>query len=298
MKKINREVFYLLPLTVLTLVWLSQTALAKDRQKAKVEVESPKQKTWKITQNEAYKEIYENRNILRGIEKIEQAIAEAKHSNVADKDILVLYRLYLAFCGRVKNFDSAINAYQGIIEYSEKTGNIEMRDSYLIELAYFEADLHHYEKAIEYAQKATVSATKTRGEHFPGLIRSYELIGSAQLKLKNLTAAKENFKKSLELSNSTFAQHYQGSVGLDYYGLGLIAETEGDKKTALEYFEKAKEKSDEIIHRSSVITKANGVKESLKNDDYLTRVTDELNGVEREFIYKDLEKDIERVKKP
>lgn len=298
MKKINRKVFYLLPLTVLTPVWLSQTAIAKDSQKAKVEVESPKQKSWKITQNEAYREIYENRNILRGIEKIEQAISEAKQSNAADKDILVLYRLYLAFCGRVKNFDSAINAYQGIIEYSEKTGNIEMRDSYLIELAYFEADLHHYEKAIEYAQKATVSATKTRGEHFPGLIRSYELIGSAQLKLKNLTAAKENFKKSLELSNSTFAQHYQGSVGLDYYGLGLIAETEGDKKTALEYFEKAKEKSDEIIHRSSVITKANGVKESLKNDDYLTRVADELNGVEREFIYKDLEKDIERVKKP
>ncbi|MCW5822577.1 MAG: tetratricopeptide repeat protein [Cyanobacteria bacterium TGS_CYA1] len=298
MKIHTKKALYFL---LFVLLWNSpqiQAAEAENKSEQKTEVDNSKLKDWEKSRNEAFLEIYKNGNILRGIEKLEQSISEAKKSNAASQDILKLYRLYLSYCGRVKNFDLALNAYQGIIEYAEKTGNIEMRDGYLITLAYLEFDLHHYEKTVEYAQKALQSAAKTRGEHFPGLIRGYELVGSAQLKLKNLALAKENFKKSLEISNSTFALHYQGSVGLDYWGLGLIAEEEGDKKLALEYFQKAKEKSDEIIHRSSVITKANGINESLKNDQYLTRVSDELSGVERDFIYKDIDKDIERVKSP
>mgnify|MGYP000600274167 CR=1 FL=1 len=111
----------------------------------------------------------------------------------------------------------------------------------------------------------------------------------------NLTAAKENLTKSLALSNSTFANNFQGSVGLDFYGLGLIAEKEGDKTKALEWFQKAKAKSEEIIHRSAVLTKANGVKVSLNSEGYLNRVAEEINPVEREFIYKNLELDIARI---
>jgi len=287
MFKLKPKLVYL-PLSLLLLTGQSiQLANAKEQ--------AP---PWQTFRDEAYKEIHTNGNLLRGVEKLEQSIAEAKKANADPKDILTLYRLYLSYCGRMKNFDLALNAYQGVIEYAEKTDKIEMRDGYLITLAYFEFDLHHYDKSIEYAQKAVLSTTKIKGEHFPGLIRGYELIGSAHLKMKNFSAAKDNFKKSIDLSNSTFALHYQGSVGLDYWGLGLIAEEEGDKKLALEYFQKAKDKADEIIHRSSVNTKANGIKESLNNDEYLTRVADDLSGVERDFIYKDIDKDIARVSEP
>lgn len=251
---------------------------------------------WEITRNESYKEIYSNGNLLQGIDKLEQSIEEAKKANADTKDILTLYRLYLVFSARSKNFDTAIKAYEGVIEYADKTGKIELRDDTMITLAFFESDMHHYDKSVIHAQKAIDNVTKTRGEHFPGLIRAYELLGSTQLKMSNLAAAKENLKKSLELSNSTFANNYQGSVGLDYYGLGLIAEKEGDAKQALEWFQKAKAKSDEIIHRSAVLTKANGVKVSLNSEGYLNRVAGEINPVEREFIFKDLDLDIERVK--
>ncbi|MBP7861954.1 tetratricopeptide repeat protein [bacterium] len=250
---------------------------------------------WQKTRNESHKEIYDNGNLLRGIEKLEQSISEAKTANADPKEILTLYRLYLIYTGRAKNFDDAIKAYEGVIEYAEKAGKIELRDDTLITLAFFESDMHHYDKSIIYAQKAIDNVTKNRGEHFPGLIRAYELLGSTQLKMGNLTAAKENLTKSLALSNSTFANNFQGSVGLDFYGLGLIAEKEGDKTKALEWFQKAKAKSEEIIHRSAVLTKANGVKVSLNSEGYLNRVDEEINPVEREFIYKNLELDIARI---
>ncbi len=250
---------------------------------------------WQTTRNESHKEIYNNGNLLRGIEKLEQSISEAKTANADPKEILTLYRLYLIYAGRAKNFDNAIKAYEGVIEYAEKAGKIELRDDTLITLAFFESDMHHYDKSIIYAQKAIDNVTKNRGEHFPGLIRAYELLGSTQLKMGKLAAAKENLNKSLALSNSTFANNFQGSVGLDFYGLGLIAEKEGDKTKALEWFQKAKSKSDEIIHRSAVLTKANGVKVSLNSEGYLNRVAEEINPVEREFIYKNLDLDIARV---
>ena len=102
----------------------------------------------------------------------------------------------------------------------------------------FSDDLAHYDKAMDFYQRALRIAQNQQGENTRNVVTCYNKIGFLYKELGDYDKSLESYSKALELCKSQFGENHP-DVADCYSGIGLVYEDQNRYVEALEYFEKA-----------------------------------------------------------
>lgn len=212
-------------------------------------VNPTKEKEDWISAEEKALKAFDNGKPIEGIELYHKALAQAEREGVKEDVRLKLHRKLVNLARDNAPYEVYLRECAKLIVVAQILGSDRTVEDMMFKVAQDEFVHKHYEKALVELNSVIPIVQRRRGDSFFGLVRAYELLGRSYFELNRMEQAKVALKKSVTLAEKIKPDGLDGTIGMSYYYLGVIAERERNYKEALNYFEKAQEINQLILRK-------------------------------------------------